>query len=82
MIDPMRQALEKLIVGESLSLEESHAVVLEIMNGECSEVEVAALPTALRIKGETEPEIAGAARAMREKAAPIPTQVTGKSQKM
>jgi anthranilate phosphoribosyltransferase len=78
MIDPMRHAIEKLIVGESLSLEEAHAVILEIMNGECSDAEIAALLTALRIKGETEEEIAGAAKAMREKAAPIPTQVTGK----
>lgn len=78
MIDPMRHAIEKLISGESLTLEESHAVILEIMNGQCSESEVAALLTALRIKGETEQEIAGAARAMREKAAPIPTHVTGK----
>lgn len=78
MIDPMRHALEKLIVGESLTLEESHAVILEIMNGQCSESEVAALLTALRIKGETEQEIAGAAKAMREKAAPIPTQIAGK----
>jgi len=78
MIDPMRHAIEKLLVGESLTLEESHAVILEIMNGECSDAEIAALLTALRIQGETEQEIAGAAKAMREKAAPIPTQVKGK----
>ena len=78
MIDPMRHALEKLLVGESLSVEEAHAVILEIMNGESSDAEIAALLTALRIKGETVEEIAGAAKAMREKAAPIPTQVTGK----
>ncbi|MDB4679843.1 MAG: anthranilate phosphoribosyltransferase [Planctomycetaceae bacterium] len=74
----MRHALEKLLVGECLSVEEAHAVILEIMNGQSSEVEIAALLTALRIKGETVEEIAGAAKAMREKAAPIPTQVTGK----
>ena len=78
MIDPMRHALEKLLASESLSVEESHAVILEIMNGQSSEAEIAALLTALRIKGETVEEIAGAAKAMREKAAPIPTQVTGK----
>lgn len=78
MIDPMRHALEKLLDGESLSVEEAHAVILEIMNGQSSDAEIAALLTALRIKGETVEEIAGAAKAMREKAAPIPTTVAGK----
>jgi anthranilate phosphoribosyltransferase len=78
MIDPMRHALEKLLAQQNLTVEETHATVLEIMNGACSEPEIAAFLTALRIKGETVDEITGAARAMREKAAPIPTHVKGK----
>ncbi|MBD3673947.1 MAG: anthranilate phosphoribosyltransferase [Planctomycetaceae bacterium] len=78
MIDPMRHALEKLLAGETLSVEESHAVILEVMNGQSSDAEIAALLTALRIQGETVEEIAGAAKAMREKAAPIPTTISGK----
>jgi len=78
MIDPIRHALEKLLVGQSLSVEEAHAVILEIMNGQSSDAEIAALLTALRMKGETVEEIAGAAKAMREKAAPIPTEIPGK----
>ncbi|HUG20617.1 MAG TPA: anthranilate phosphoribosyltransferase [Planctomycetaceae bacterium] len=78
MIDPMRHALEKLLEQQNLTAEETRATVLEIMNGQSSEPEIAAFLTALRIKGETVDEIAGAARAMREKAARIPTNVTGK----
>ena len=77
MLDPLRQSIEKLLDGEHLTAELMHATVLEIMEGGCSEPSIAALLTGLRIKGEEIPEIAGAARAMREKATRIPTGVTG-----
>jgi anthranilate phosphoribosyltransferase len=77
MIDPLTLALEKLIVREDLTSSEAHAAVLELMSGGCPETRIAAFLTALRVKGEQESEIAGAARAMRERATRIPTQMTG-----
>ena len=43
------------------------------MEGQASEVETAALLTGLRVKGESIGEIVGAARAMKERAAPLKT---------
>lgn len=77
MIDPLTLALEKLLAREDLTSSEAHAAVLELMGGGCSEARIAAFLTALRVKGEQEGEIAGAARAMREKATRIPTRLTG-----
>jgi len=48
-----------------------------MMSQQCTDVEIAAILTALLMKGETEEEIAGAALAMRERATRIPTSRTG-----
>jgi anthranilate phosphoribosyltransferase len=47
------------------------------MDGQCSDVELAALLTAIRIKREAVSEIVGAARAMQERATPIRTTTRG-----
>ena len=72
----MRTALDKLVDGIHLSQSESEAAVSAIMDGECQDVEIAAFLTALRVKGEVSDELVGAARAMRERASGIPTQLT------
>ena len=46
-------------------------VMTEIMGGEATPAQIGAFITALRIKGETIPEITGAARVMRSHATPI-----------
>eukprot|EP00657_Telonema_sp_P-1_P004080 TRINITY_DN19444_c0_g1_i1.p1 TRINITY_DN19444_c0_g1~~TRINITY_DN19444_c0_g1_i1.p1 ORF type:complete len:120 (+),score=14.09 TRINITY_DN19444_c0_g1_i1:22-360(+) len=51
--------------------------IRDSMQGECSDVQIAALLTALRMKGETPEELVGAARAMQERALAIPTDCTG-----
>jgi anthranilate phosphoribosyltransferase len=56
---------------ESLSREESRAVMSEILNGKCSDVQVAALLVALHMKGETVEEIVGFAEAIRDAATPL-----------
>lgn len=63
----MKQALNKLVDGESLTREEARDVMATIMEGEATAAQIGALLTALRIKGETVQEIAGFAEVMREK---------------
>jgi len=69
----LTHAIDMLANREDLSLEQSAAVLGEIMVGEASEIQIAAFLIALRTKGETTAELAGLARAMRELAAPVST---------
>ena len=59
--------LRRVIAREDLSEDEAAAFVGEIMDGAYTPVQAAALLAALASKGETPAEIAGAARAMRER---------------
>ncbi|HEY3246705.1 MAG TPA: anthranilate phosphoribosyltransferase [bacterium] len=68
MTGVIRDALKKVVAKEDLSEREAWAAMGEIMDGEATPAQIAALITALRMKGETVPEIAGFARAMRERA--------------
>jgi anthranilate phosphoribosyltransferase len=56
---------------QDLGEEETAGVLREIMHGEVSETQIAGFLIALRTKGETEEELAGLARAMRELATPV-----------
>lgn len=60
--------LEVLVGGESLTSEQAHQAMLCLLEGRASPAQIAAFLTALRMKGETAEELAGMARAMREKA--------------
>jgi anthranilate phosphoribosyltransferase len=71
MIDELRFAVTELLDGRDLSADAMHAAVGAIMDGRSTEVEITALLTALRCRGETVGELVGAARAMRERATPI-----------
>jgi anthranilate phosphoribosyltransferase len=75
MSDPalLTRAIDTLADREDLSLEQTAAVLAEIMAGEASEIQIAAFLIALRTKGETTAELAGLAWAMRELAAPVST---------
>lgn len=64
-IDPWPKLLEKVVAGNSLDEAQSAAVIAAIMQGELPDDEVARFLLALRDKGETAAEIAGAARALR-----------------
>ncbi len=65
------EAFHKAIGRENLSEAEAAAAVEEILSGEADEPAVAALLTALRMKGETVDELVGFARVMRERAAKV-----------
>ena len=56
---------------ESLSREESRAVMAEVLTGKCTDAQIAALLVALHMKGETVEEIVGFAEAIRAEATPL-----------
>lgn len=64
----LKESLGKLIQKVDLSEDEMVQATNEIMGGEASPAQIGGFLTALRIKGETVAEIAGAAKVMREKA--------------
>ena len=69
--------LGRLAAGQDLSLAEMSEVMDLVMSGAVPANEIAVLLTALRAKGETVDEIAGAALAMRKHMTPIRTRRTG-----
>jgi anthranilate phosphoribosyltransferase len=71
MLDVLTQAIDRLASGRDLSGEEAAAVLAEIMEGNATEVQTAAVLIALRTKGETVEEIAGLATTMRRFAKPV-----------
>jgi anthranilate phosphoribosyltransferase len=64
----IREAIIKLSKKEDLTGEEAYECMNEIMNGQCSEVQISSYLTALSMKGETIEEITGSAKGMREHA--------------
>ncbi len=67
----LKDLIHKLVDGHDLSQGEMIDAMEAIMGGEATPAQMAAFLTALRIKGESVEEIAGAARVMREHATPI-----------
>ncbi|HEY6768807.1 MAG TPA: anthranilate phosphoribosyltransferase [Candidatus Sulfotelmatobacter sp.] len=58
---------------QSLTRAESREVMAEVLGGNCSDGQIAALLVSLYMKGETVEEIVGFAEAIRAAAAPLPT---------
>jgi anthranilate phosphoribosyltransferase len=73
MPDVLTRAIDQLASGRDLSGEQAAAVLAEIMQGNATEVQTAAVLIALRTKGETVDEIAGLATTMRRFATPVTT---------
>ena len=67
----LQQALENWVEGRDISREAMRAVMTMVMTGEASQAQIGALLVALRMKGETIDEIAGAAEVMRELVTPV-----------
>ena len=72
----IREAIEELVAGRSLSMDQASTVMDEIMEGQATQAQLAAFLTALRLKGETPEEIAGMATVMREKALRVEVEGT------
>ena len=67
----LRDYTERMLAKGDLSFQDAHTALNAILDGECSDVEIAAFLTALAAKGETGGEMAGMARAMRDHAVPV-----------
>jgi anthranilate phosphoribosyltransferase len=67
----IHEALEKISAGAHLSRVEADAAMEQILAGNATDAQIAALLSSLRNKGETLDEIVGLATAMRRHATPI-----------
>jgi len=70
----IQSAIARAVQRESLSQELARASMEQILAGEATPAQIAALAVALRMKGETPDEIAGMAEAMRGRVPPIRTR--------
>lgn len=63
----LKELLPQVIIKQSLRKHEAYAAMLEIISGTAEPAQIGAFLTAIKMKGETSEEIAGFAKAMREK---------------
>jgi anthranilate phosphoribosyltransferase len=70
----IQSAIARAVQRENLSQELARASMEQILAGEATPAQIAALAVALRMKGETPEEIAGMAQAMRDRVPPIRTR--------
>jgi anthranilate phosphoribosyltransferase len=73
----IQRAVEIISRFGHLQANEAEAVMNQIMRGEATEAQIGAYLMGLRMKGETEAEILGSARAMRANAVKVPTRADG-----
>ena len=67
-------AIKKVVDHQPLTEDEMTAAMNEIMEGSCTDAQIACFLTALRLKGETAEEITAAARVMRLKSLSVPVK--------
>src|SRR5881275_1771099 len=67
----IQAALAKLMEKQALTQDEAEATMGEIMEGQATPALIAAFLVALRLKGETEEEMAGFVTSMRAHAVPV-----------
>lgn len=72
-----RAAIAELSEGRSLGEERAYALACSIMEGALSEAQIAGLLVALRMHGESESELLGFARALRDRATRLPVDGAG-----
>ncbi|MCS7083117.1 MAG: anthranilate phosphoribosyltransferase [Bacteroidetes bacterium] len=71
-VSPLRLALGRLAEGQSLGRELARAALQQIIEGQGTELETAALLLGLRARGETLEELVAFVEVMRQAAVPIP----------
>jgi anthranilate phosphoribosyltransferase len=67
----LTRAIDRVAAGQDLEADQAAEVLRTIMEGEASEIEISAFLIGLRVKGETEEEVAGLASTMRALATPV-----------
>jgi anthranilate phosphoribosyltransferase len=77
----LRPLLKEMVErGRTLRAEEAHAAVGAMLDGDVSDVEIAALLTMLAGRGETVEEVTGVVRALRERLMPLPVTDTERAE--
>ncbi|MGA7373609.1 MAG: anthranilate phosphoribosyltransferase [Methyloceanibacter sp.] len=71
MLTDLRGAIAKVASGKSLSQDEAVEAFELVMSGAATPAQIGGLLMAMRVRGETVDEIAGATRAMRAKVLPV-----------
>ncbi|MEM2904738.1 MAG: anthranilate phosphoribosyltransferase [Candidatus Bathyarchaeia archaeon] len=74
----IRECLQKVAERRDLSPEEARGLMKEVMTGEATAAQIAAVLTALKMKGETVEEITAFAEVMREACVRIHPKVAGR----
>ena len=67
----IQEALARLVAKHDLGRQDMADVMRQVMSGETTDAQIGGLLVALRMKGESIDEIAGAAEVMRELATPV-----------
>jgi anthranilate phosphoribosyltransferase len=68
----LRESLGRVVEGQNLDIEAMTEAFSVIMEGQATGAQIGAFLTALRLKGESEEEIAGAAMALRDRCVRLP----------
>jgi anthranilate phosphoribosyltransferase len=74
---PLRETIRRIVDGHELSEDETARAVETILSGGASAAEIAGFLVALRMRGETTAQLAGAARVLRAHAVRIPDVPSG-----
>lgn len=67
MTDAIRSAIARVLGGQTLTTDDAHDAMAQVMDGEASPAQLGGMLLALRMRGETPEELAGFALAMRER---------------
>ncbi|MDY6828319.1 MAG: anthranilate phosphoribosyltransferase [Pseudomonadota bacterium] len=70
----IQRALARAIEGQHLAAHEMSAVMHQVMSGACTPAQIGGWLIAMRMKGETAEELAGAAQVMRELSTKVPVR--------
>jgi anthranilate phosphoribosyltransferase len=65
--------IAKVADGAALTFEEARAAFEIVMSGDATPAQIGGFLMAMRVRGETVPEISGAVATMRAKMLPVPT---------
>ncbi|CAN5609899.1 MAG: anthranilate phosphoribosyltransferase [Chloroflexia bacterium] len=68
----LKSSIQAVVDGQTLTRNEARHAMEIIMNGEASPPQIGSFLTGLRVRGETDDELAGFAEVMREKAIRVP----------